>query len=285
MNLDTTSAPEAPAKHEYYFRHSLFQRLMHGVLMPTFVGLAATGLPLKFSEARWSESIARAMGGFGTILFFHKVLATVLTLQLVIHVIYVVYLSAVKRQKGVLWGATSMTPQPRDAIEMIQHFRFFFGLTNEHPRFGRYTYWEKFDYMAVFWGMFIIGGSGFLMWFSEFFARFLSGSIFNAALIVHSEEALLAVWFIFTVHIFNSHLRPDKFPMDMVIFTGRETIEELAEARPAEYERLLAEGTLDQQIAPDPPLWLRNFGRLVGLWIVLSGVTVFVLTVIAVIGE
>jgi cytochrome b subunit of formate dehydrogenase len=280
--IDTATAR---AGNQHYFRHSLFQRLMHGVLMPTFVGLAATGLPLKFSHAGWSRSLASAIGGFDAILFFHKVLAVIMTLQMVVHVGFVVYLVAVKRQKGILWGPTSMTPQPRDIKEMLQHLRYFLGLAKEPPRFGRYTYWEKFDYFAVFWGMAVIGGSGFLMWFSEFFATFLPGSVFNAALIIHSEEALLAVWFIFTIHIFNSHLRPQKFPMDMVIFTGRETLEELAELRPAEYERLVAEGDLDASLAPPPPLWLRNFGRLVGVAIVITGVTIFVLTIVAVVGE
>ena len=36
---------------------------------------------------------------------------------------------------------------------------FFVGLRKEPPRFGRWTYFEKFDYWAVFWGMFIMGGS------------------------------------------------------------------------------------------------------------------------------
>jgi cytochrome b subunit of formate dehydrogenase len=282
--VNTQQVPQPETTPRYYFRHSLFQRLMHGVLMPTFVGLAATGLPLKFSHAGWSRSLASAIGGFDAILFFHKALAALLTLLMVVPVVCLFHFVFVTRHQGVLWGATSITPQPRDVQEMLQHFRYFFGLASEPPRFGRYTYWEKFDYLAVFWGMAIIGGSGFLMWFSEFFAKFLPGSVFNAALIIHSEEALLAVWFIFTVHIFNSHLRPQKFPMDMVIFTGRETIEELAELRPAEYERLVAAGELEMHRAPAPPDWLRNFGRLVGLSIVVAGITVFLLTVVAIIG-
>ena len=99
------------------------------------------------------------------------------------------------------------------------------------PRFDRYTYWEKFDYWAVFWGMFIIGGSGLLLWFPFFFSSFLPGWIFNIATVIHGEEALLAVGFIFTIHFFNGHLRPEKFPMDPVIFTGRITEHEMLEER------------------------------------------------------
>ena len=76
---------------------------------------------------------------------------------------------------------------------------------------------EAIDAFAFFWGMFAIGGSGLLLWFPEFFGHFLPGWIFNVAIIVHSDEALLASGFIFTVHFFNTHFRPGKFPMDMVI--------------------------------------------------------------------
>ena len=79
--------------------------------------------------------------------------------------------------------------------------------------------WEKFDYFAVFWGMFVIRSTR--SWFSEFFTNFIPGYMINVATIIHSDEALLATGFIFTVHFFNTHLRPEKFPMDVVIFTGR----------------------------------------------------------------
>ena len=98
--------------------------------------------------------------------------------------------------------------------------------------YGRCTYWEKFDYFAVFWGMFIIGSTGLFLWFPEFFTIVLPGWFVNVATIIHSDEALLAVAFIFTIHFFNTHFRPDKFPMDPVIFTGRVPLEELKRDKP-----------------------------------------------------
>ena len=155
----------------------------------------------------------------------------------VLHVFRLMHRLFVKKELEVLWGPASMTPQPRDLAEMLAHIRWFLRL-GPQPRFDHFTYWEKFDYWAVFWGMGVIGGSGLVLWFPEFFSRFLPGSWFNIALLVHGEEGLLAVGFIFTIHFFNSHLRPDKFPMDPVIFTGRVTRHELMEERPAEFERL-----------------------------------------------
>ncbi|OYW04481.1 MAG: hypothetical protein B7X11_02860, partial [Acidobacteria bacterium 37-65-4] len=169
----------------------------------------------------------------------------------------------VQRDFGLLWGPRSMVPQPRDLTEAVGHVKWFLGF-GARPRFDRYTYWEKFDYWAVFWGMGIIGASGLLLWFPVFFATFVPGWFFNIALLVHGEEALLAVGFIFTMHFFNGHLRPEKFPMDRVIFTGRVSLEELEEERPSEYARLNASGGLAAlQVSPPEP-WLIRLGTVIG---------------------
>lgn len=269
---------------KYYFRIHLFHRVMHGVLIASFLGLAATGMPLRFGHAEWAINFAHAIGGFGAILFFHKTFAVLLTLCFLIHVGYILHLAFVRGQIGVFWGPASMVPQPKDFVEMYEHFRWFFGMGRK-PQFGRFTYWEKFDYWAVFWGMAIIGTSGYVMWFSGFFAQFIPGWLFNIALLIHADEALLAVWFIFAIHFFNSHLRPDRFPIDLVIFTGRETVEELQESRPAEYERLMEERGLEAVASDPPPLWLRNFGRIIGFSAIGTGFILLTLTLLAFLSE
>jgi cytochrome b subunit of formate dehydrogenase len=113
------------------------------------------------------------------------------------------------------------------------------------PQFDKWTYWEKFDYMAVFWGVAVIGISGLVMWFPEFFTHFLPGWIINVALIVHSDEALLAAGFIFAFHFFNVHFRPEKFPIDSVIFSGRISKTEMLHERKRWYDRLVANDRLD----------------------------------------
>ena len=272
---------EAP---QYYFRLHLFHRILHGVLMTCFLGLAATGMPLRFNQAAWAVSFAQVIGGYGPIQFFHKLFAVLLTLCFLVHLGYVFHLAFVKRARGVFWGPTSMVPQPKDVADLYQHFRWFFGL-GPRPGFGRFTYWEKFDYWAVFWGMAIIGTSGYVMWFSGFFGQILPGYVFNLAFLIHADEALLAVWFIFAIHFFNSHLRPDRFPMDLVIFTGRERVDELKESRPAEYERLMAAGKLEAVQSDPPPLWLRNFGHLIGSAAIGTGFLLLGLTLLSFLRE
>ena len=74
----------------------------------------------------------------------------------------------------------------------------------------------------------------------------------NVAAIIHSDEALLAVGFIFTIHFFNTHLRPEAFPMDRVIFTGLVPLDEYKVDRPREYERLSKSGLLRKKVVKDP---------------------------------
>jgi cytochrome b subunit of formate dehydrogenase len=88
----------------------------------------------------------------------------------------------------------------RDFRDIFRMFRWFLGL-GPKPTFDRWTYWEKFDYWAVFWGVGIIGTSGLVLWFPETFSLVLPGTIINIAKVIHSEEALLATGFIFTIHV------------------------------------------------------------------------------------
>jgi hypothetical protein len=69
----------------------------------------------------------------------------------------------------------------------------------------------------------------------------------------------LAVGFIFTIHFFNTHFRPDKFPMDTVIFTGRVPLDEFKVDRPREYEELSKSGELDKHLVdPLPPVVVKT---------------------------
>jgi cytochrome b subunit of formate dehydrogenase len=278
---EAAAAPSAARPEERWFlRFTLGQRYMHAVLFTSFLVLAATGLIMRFSGSIWAIRAAKLVDGFGTILFFHKFCALILTLAFIIHVREIFARGLVHHEKGIFWGPTSMVANWKDVKDLFGHMRWFLGL-GPKPKFERYAYWEKFDYWAVFWGMVVIGFSGYAMWFAPFFARFLPGWALNAALVIHSEEGLLAILFIFSIHFVNTHLRPDSFPMDMVIFTGRESEEEFKTRRPDEYQRMMAEGRAATRITDAPPKWLINFSRVVGFTALAIGVTLLVLTLSA----
>jgi cytochrome b subunit of formate dehydrogenase len=270
----------APAADAWVRRFDDLDRRLHIFLMTSFLGLAFTGLPLLFSERKWARTLSNVVGGFKAAGGLHRCFAVVMVIVFFVHLSRMMKRLFLDKDTTILWGPGSMVPQPRDLSEMLGHMRWFVGL-GERPRFDRFTYWEKFDYWAVFWGMGIIGGSGFILWFPKFFSRVLPGDWFNVALLVHGEEALLATVFIFTIHFFNGHLRPEKFPMDTVIFTGVLPLEEVKHERPAEYERLIAEGKVAEIAAPAPTPQEFRRGRRIGTIAVCVGLLLVSLTIYA----
>lgn len=275
-----TAKVESSESGRYFVRFTREQRYLHAVLFTTFLGLAATGLPMRFSESFWARRFATSVGGFGSILFFHKFCAIVLTIAFLLHVKDLFTRAFIHHEKGIFWGPTSMVANWKDAKDLFGHMRWFLGL-GPKPQFDRYAYWEKFDYWAVFWGMVVIGFSGYAMWFAPFFAHFLPGWALNAVLVIHSEEGLLAILFIFSIHFVNTHLRPDTFPIDMVVFTGVESEAEFEHKRPIEYARMKAAGKLEKRLGTAPPAFLMTFAKVVGFTAVFIGLTLLVLTLSA----
>lgn len=251
LHLDSAQRGDGP----FIWRFSRFHRLTHATVIVSFFLLVITGLPLRFSEAFWAPPLMSLLGGVEMAGLLHRVGAVMTFGYFVSHLAYVVRLLAIAPDPMEhLWGPNSMTPQPKDVVDFIHQIRWYFG-RGPRPHFDRFSYMEKFDYFAVFWGMFIIGGSGLLLWFPEFFARFLPGWMFNVATIVHADEALLAAGFIFTIHFFHVHFRPEKFPLDAVMFTGRATREYMLEEHPGMADDIAAHAhaapSLEQQ--PDTP--------------------------------
>jgi len=268
---------ESHGKLEYQ-RFKPYQRRLHILVIISFLGLALTGMTLKFSYLAWAQWISDVLGGFETAGYIHRVCAIITFFYFSAHIFFVVKGKHQERRtwKQVLFDKTySMLPNMNDVREAVATLKWFIG-AGPRPKYGRWTYWEKFDYFAVFWGVAIIGSTGLMLWFPEFFTLFLPGWFINVATIIHSDEALLATAFIFTVHFFNTHFRPDKFPMDTVIFTGRVPIDELKQDRPREYEELIKSRKLKKNLVaplPEPIVrGLRIFGTvalLVGLCLIL----------------
>ena len=106
----------------YFVRFTRAQRTMHAVLFTTFLGLAATGLPLRFSESIWARRLASEVGGFGAILFFHKLCAIVLSIAFLLHVKEIFTRGIMNREKGIFWGATSMVANRDPGWQRIRRF-------------------------------------------------------------------------------------------------------------------------------------------------------------------
>jgi cytochrome b subunit of formate dehydrogenase len=248
------------SNEKQFLRFSRLNRFLHATMILCFLSLALTGLTLKFSYTGWAVFLSRMFGGFESAGYIHRVAAFFMLALFIVHIADLVHR---KRKEFGTWralflGPDSMVFNKKDIQDLIGNFKWFIG-KGPRPQYGRWTYWEKFDYFAVFWGIFVIGSTGLMLWFPKFFTLLFPGWFINVATIIHSDEALLAAGFIFTVHFFNTHLRPEKFPMDIVIFTGRMPIEDLREDKPAEYDALLRKGTLeDNLVEPYPAIVIRT---------------------------
>lgn len=234
--LDSAQRGRGP----YFWRFNMFHRVMHACAMMSFYILVLTGMPLRFACAPFSAPLIRFWGGVERAGFIHRLTAFFMVAYSVVHIVYVlVRFVRSKEKRKWLAGYDTMVPGLQDGKDFITQFKWYFG-RGPKPRFGRYGYLEKLDYFGEVWGLVIIGGSGFLLWFPELFGRWLPGWIFNVATVFHGYEALIAAAFLFAIHFFNVHLRPDKFPLDAVMFTGRGTLDYLVEEHPAMEEQLRA---------------------------------------------
>jgi thiosulfate reductase cytochrome b subunit len=256
-------------------RFSPGQRRIHAVVIVTFLTLAATGLPLKFHYVEWAQALVSWPGGVSLSRFLHRVAAVLTFGYFLVHLGMILKRTLVRREPGMLWGWKSMIPRGKDLADLWNNLRYFLYL-GPRPKFDRFTYWEKFDYFAVFWGVAIIGLSGLVLWFPETAAVLLPGWMLNAAYVIHSDEALLAVGFIFVFHFFHTHLRPEAFPMDPVIFLGAIPLERFQAERPLEYRRLVERGELEARIVPTPSPERLRTARIWGLTAVAVGLLLVV---------
>jgi cytochrome b subunit of formate dehydrogenase len=271
-----------PAKGPWVRRFTPSQRGTHAVVIVTFLLLAATGLPLHFHYTTWAQTLAGLFGGVEGARLIHRIAAIATFGYFLFHLGQLFVRAVVRKEEGMLWGWGSLVPRAKDLADLSANIKYFLYL-GRRPKLDRWTYWEKFDYFAVFWGVAIIGTSGLLLWFPRFFTNFLPGWSLNVAAVVHGEEALLAVGFIFVFHFFHTHLRPESFPLDPVIFVGSMPLARFQEERPLEYQRMVERGELEDLLVAPPTRQELRRARIFGFSAVAVGVSLVFLILWAVV--
>jgi hypothetical protein len=186
-----------------------------------------------------------------------------MTLGFVFHVFYVIVCAWVYhllplKQKGALTLKTGilallqlpMVPNLTDLKELIAAMKYFFFLTDERPSLVAHGLKEKFGYLAVFWGIPVIGTSGYFLWGESFFSKFFTGNLLNFAYIAHSDEAFLASIVIFIWHIYNVHLTPAVFPMGYAWLNGYMNEQEIIQYHYEDYAAAMKEAGLEDKTQP-----------------------------------
>jgi len=223
-------------------RFTRLQRLFHVLLMLTFMVQATTGLGRLYIETAWGRSVAGLFGGYTGCLAVHKWVGGVMLILFGLHVLYALWIIASGRSRG----QDTLLPRVSDAKQFLRHTGWILGLCAE-PRFDRWTWWEKFDYWAVFWGMVVLGGAGLILIDPLASSPVMAGGGLDVALWVPRIEAVLAIAHVVLIHFFVAHLRRTHFPMDKAMFEGSVPLAEAEAERPAWVERLRGEGRLDIQ--------------------------------------
>lgn len=215
-------------------RFDIHMRIQHWLLISGVVVLVLTGWPLRSATLESGQALASFFGGVRVTNLVHRAAAFLLIAAAIYHLVYL----AVRISRRDL--KFSMLPAPRDLADAYGNVAYFLGIRKEKPKFGTFSYIEKFDYWAVFWGVAIMVGSGFVFWYPAAFTRFLPGWVVLGAQLAHGEEATLAALALFVWHFYNVHLRPSVYPMSWTWLDGKIDIEQLREEHGEVYEELLA---------------------------------------------
>jgi cytochrome b subunit of formate dehydrogenase len=266
-------------------RFGLGWRLVHLFFAVALMVLSLTGMAAFYAETGWAAAVMQALGGPQVAAVIHRVAAVVILALFIGHVMYFAVHFAPRWRTFNWFGHTSLVPSLQDLRDIIAMFKWFFGKA-PRPVFGRWTYWERFDYWAPFWGLTIVGGSGLMLWFKEWTAAILPGWIFNIATLAHGEEAFLAILFLFTVHFFNNHFRPDKLPPpDVVMFTGSMPLEDFRREHQLEYDELVATGQLEKYLVDVPSRRMTRGSKILGIVLLAFGLTLLVLVLAGFLGS
>jgi cytochrome b subunit of formate dehydrogenase len=276
-HVQTEMLPRGGEK--YVKRWSPTWRIAHLLLALAVMILVLTGTAVLYADSTWAQVAVRLLGGTKSAAILHRIAALTFIILFFGHLIYFAFSLARDWKTFKIFGPTSLVPNLQDFRDMAAMLRWFFG-RGPRPVFDRWAYWEKFDYWAPFWGMAIIGVSGAMMWFPAVTATIFPGWVFNVATIVHGEEAFLAAVFLFSVHFFNVHFRPDKFPQDIVMFTGVMPLEEYKREHTVEYRRLVESGKFEAYLVDAPSQPMTRYSKVLGATLILIGLALLVLVLI-----
>jgi formate dehydrogenase subunit gamma len=226
---------------QFITRFDVHQRIQHYALFISFIVLAITGVLRGFPDWPTFSWFTRVLGGPDALRLVHDVAAFVMIIDGIYHLLYIALGILVKKKYP-----TAMLPSLKDIKDVIHTSLWIFGIRKHEPVYDRFQYGQKIDYWAIFWGMPVMVLTGILMMFPSFFSQWFSGKWFAVAATAHRDEAVLAISFIFIVHMYYGHLATAAFPVNTTMFTGKMLKAKYKEWFGKEYAQLTGEKNENQ---------------------------------------
>ena len=227
------------SKTQKYTRFDVLQRIQHIVFLVSFTLLGFTGLPQKFPLSPISIGFFNLIGGIEVSRLIHHTSAIVMMIISLVHVLDVLY------RVLVLRTPISMIPWINDLQHVIHDVQYYLGFKKHKAYYGRYSYAEKMEYLALIWGTIVMGLTGFMMWNPISTLRILPGEAVPAAKAAHGGEAVLAVLAIIIWHMYGVHVK--RFNKSM--FTGKMSEEDMLHEHPLELADIKA-GIAERPVEP-----------------------------------
>ncbi len=251
-------------------RFGKFHRFGHFLTIISFFGLVLTGMPLVFKDYAWGQFLYGVMGGYPTAGNIHRICALLTFVAAFLHFAFLTVETLIRKNRYIFWGPESLLLQPKDVLNILGDILWFFRL-GKRPKFDRWIYWEKFEYLSLMWGTLVMAVTGFILWFPVQSASLVPVSIAgyvdlpSIALVAHRYEALLAAGFIFSIHFLHTHMLPENIPVDEAMFTGKIDEAHVAHERGAYYERIKESGELEAMKVQPSTSGARLVNNIVGV--------------------
>ncbi len=228
--------PHHSAGSTLHVRMTLNERIQHATLLISFTVLVITGFMLRFPEAFWVVWIRDLVPyAFETRSLMHRIAGVAI---IAVSVYHIGYLAGTKRGRQLF---LDLLPKWKDVTDAITSLKYNLGFSEEKPRFERFSYMEKAEYWALVWGNVVMGATGIVMWFDEYFMGIFTKLGYDISRVVHYYEAWLAMLAIIVWHIYFVIFNPDVYPMNLAWIKGTLTEEEMEEEHPLELERIRAQ--------------------------------------------
>ena len=232
-----------------------------------------------YFETPWGKGLAELLfGGYRNTLEVHRITGLILLFGFSLHIFYLLSKVDWKGFPKSLFGPDTLVFQLIDFKGFTQHLGWVFGF-NDHPKFDRWSWWEKFDYWAVWWGLVIVGVTGLMLYDPVLTSDYMPGWLLNVAMWIHRIEAVLAMGHIFTVHFTVEHWRPGTFPFNAAMFDGTVDLDEAKHEHSMWVARLAKEGCLDQALVTSPPVFLRIIYFVFGYSIIFLGLFLLIFSI------